>query len=232
MTVLQHPLVVDYLSRLRAEAGRRLSQGEASELLTDIEGHLAEALGANPQEVRVREVLDRLGEPEEVVAATSAPAESGAGAGAAGWGAAAGGASSVGGAPSSGPQQAARREGAPWESLAGIFLVISAVLFPVWFLSIPMWVAGLVFIALSHRWDGGHKVLAVGAWGSLLPMAWIFIGYAGMMALEQSCAGEGCEVQSVSTGIPLVGVVVLAALVVYLVFVVWATRRLIRAAGR
>lgn len=61
-----HPLVAGYLDRLRRDA-RRLPRAEREELLSDIEAHLAEATDAEMSDAEVLTVLDRLGEPEQIV---------------------------------------------------------------------------------------------------------------------------------------------------------------------
>lgn len=63
-----HPLAADYLARLR-HAGRRLRRAERRELLAEIEGHICEATHPGMSDAQVLTVLDRLGEPEEIVAA-------------------------------------------------------------------------------------------------------------------------------------------------------------------
>jgi hypothetical protein len=64
------PLVDDYLRRLEAAASG-LPPDRRLELVSEIRGHLREALGQIPKgdEAGVRNVLDRLGAPEEVAAA-------------------------------------------------------------------------------------------------------------------------------------------------------------------
>ena len=63
-----HPLVDDYLGRLD-HAAARLAPARRAELTGDIEAHLEEALGPEPTDAEVRTALDRLGDPEEIVAA-------------------------------------------------------------------------------------------------------------------------------------------------------------------
>jgi hypothetical protein len=63
-----HPLTDDYLERLD-RAAAHLPPTRRAELRGDIEAHLAEALGPEPSDADVRTVLDRLGAPEEIVAA-------------------------------------------------------------------------------------------------------------------------------------------------------------------
>jgi len=68
------PLVEDYLRRLAAVASG-LPAYRREELLTEIREHLAEAMRQVPagDEAAVRAVLERLGSPEEIVAAAADP---------------------------------------------------------------------------------------------------------------------------------------------------------------
>jgi hypothetical protein len=68
MTTTLHPLADAYLEGLR-KAAQSLARSRREELLADIEAHLAEAAPADASEVDVRSALDRLGDPEQIVAA-------------------------------------------------------------------------------------------------------------------------------------------------------------------
>ena len=63
-----HPLAEDYLRRLR-HAGRQLSPERRDELVTEIEGHLAEAIPPGASDDEALEVLERLGPPGEIIEA-------------------------------------------------------------------------------------------------------------------------------------------------------------------
>ena len=63
-----HPLAEEYLDRLE-RAAEHLPRARRRELVDDIEAHLAEALGPDPSDAEVLTALDRLGEPDEIVAA-------------------------------------------------------------------------------------------------------------------------------------------------------------------
>ncbi|HJS96735.1 MAG TPA: hypothetical protein VJ741_20870 [Solirubrobacteraceae bacterium] len=65
-TTTMHPLAADYLDRLE-HAARRLPRGERRELVEDISAHLTEATNANMSDAEALTVLDRLGDPEEIV---------------------------------------------------------------------------------------------------------------------------------------------------------------------
>jgi Domain of unknown function (DUF4190) len=72
------PLVEDYLRHLEAVAAV-LPEYRRAELLTEIRAHLDEALRQVPagDEAAVRSMLDRLGSPEEIVAAAAEPVPAG-----------------------------------------------------------------------------------------------------------------------------------------------------------
>ena len=72
MTTTVDDLIQDYLGRLD-RAAQRLPADRRDELLSEIREHLdgARAAGAAADEAAVRTLLDRLGEPEEIVASAS-----------------------------------------------------------------------------------------------------------------------------------------------------------------
>jgi hypothetical protein len=61
-----HPLAEDYLQRLR-RAARALPRDRREELVAEITGHLAQAIGPDASDPEALEVLARLGSPEEIV---------------------------------------------------------------------------------------------------------------------------------------------------------------------
>ena len=63
-----HPLAAEYLKRLQ-RAARRLPPDRRAELVAEIESHLAEGLDPRATEPEARNVLERLGAPEAIVAA-------------------------------------------------------------------------------------------------------------------------------------------------------------------
>jgi hypothetical protein len=67
-TSTMHPLAADYLDRLE-HAARRLPPGERRELVEDISAHLAEATNAGMSDAEALTVLERLGDPEDIVEA-------------------------------------------------------------------------------------------------------------------------------------------------------------------
>ena len=70
MTLTLHPLAEDYLARLYRLA-QYLPDDRREELVSEIEDHLLDALGKDASEVDVRNVLERLGSPEEILDAES-----------------------------------------------------------------------------------------------------------------------------------------------------------------
>lgn len=242
MTALQHPLVVDYLSRLREET-RRLPGGQARELYTDIETHLADALdrpGHPPTEAEVRQVLDRLGEPSELVdeAAGGADAEGhgtgGRAAGGYGVGATAGG-------PSAGPQDdppphGARQDPGRRETAALVLLVVSIPLLILWPMAALAWLAGMVLLVLSARWSMVEKV-----WGAAVLGAGPFlVALTGLVAWqvtedESTCVVDEAGVETCVGDAAAAGGtnwLVVAVLVAYLVLYVVTLVRLARSAQR
>jgi Domain of unknown function (DUF4190) len=75
MNVHTDPLVDDYLRRLDAAASA-LPPDQRDELVSEIRDHLQEALRQTPpgDQAAVRNALERLGSPEEIVAAAADPA--------------------------------------------------------------------------------------------------------------------------------------------------------------
>ena len=72
MTHTLHPLAEEYLERLD-RAAAHLPRVRRRDLVDEIEAHLVEALGPEPTEADVRNALDRLGSPEEIVDAETPP---------------------------------------------------------------------------------------------------------------------------------------------------------------
>src|SRR5262249_26217803 len=65
---MTQPLVLAYVEELR-RAARDLPSARRAELVQEIEEYLAEALPPDAGEAEVRTALDRLGDPEQIVAA-------------------------------------------------------------------------------------------------------------------------------------------------------------------
>ena len=67
-TTTLHPLAADYLDRID-RAARRLPRGERRELVEEISAHLHEATSLDMPDAEALTVLDRLGDPDEIVEA-------------------------------------------------------------------------------------------------------------------------------------------------------------------
>lgn len=67
-TTALHPLAIEYLDRLE-RAARRLPRGERRELVGEISAHLSEATTPGMSDAEILTVLDRLGDPEDIVEA-------------------------------------------------------------------------------------------------------------------------------------------------------------------
>jgi hypothetical protein len=63
-----HPLAAEYLQHLR-RAGRGLPPRRLRELLAEVEAHLSEAIDPGASDAEALTVLDKLGEPEAIIAA-------------------------------------------------------------------------------------------------------------------------------------------------------------------
>lgn len=134
-------LVRDYLGRLEAAAWP-LAEDRRAELVEEVREHIETALGEAGQrdEVTVRNVLDRLGRPEEIVAEESG-------------GPAAAPAAALSAA--AGPSGVAVSPFGAVEIIALVLLTIGAILIPVFG---P--ILGLVFVWASTRWTRREKLIA------------------------------------------------------------------------
>ena len=133
-------LVHDYLRRLEA-AATALPAGRRAELAGEVRQHIEMALaeaGAR-DEVTVRNVLDRLGPPDEIV-----DAERGADGPPPGWTLA--------------PVQASAPASSPWGAveIAAVLLLTAGAIF----LPIIAPLLGLVFVWMSVQWTNRQKTIA------------------------------------------------------------------------
>src|SRR3712207_61009 len=159
---LTDPLLRAYLDRLDRCAAV-LPADQRTELVEEISRHIADAMaiGQVRTEADMRTMLDRLGEPEEIVAAARADA-----------GATSGFTPSppdVGGAP-----VALRAPTTSWEGITVALLPIGSI--------VPVigWLAGVATLWPSTRWRPGEKVLctlimplgpAAVLWFALIPVS-------------------------------------------------------------
>lgn len=133
-------LVRDYLGRLEAAAWP-LAVDRRAELVGEVREHIADALrvAGRSDEVTVRNVLERLGPPQEIVAAEAEP----------------------GAAPSSWVS-AAQAGTATASSAWGGVEITAVLLLTVGALFLPFFgpILGLVFVWASTRWTRREKVIA------------------------------------------------------------------------
>lgn len=166
MTTAMHPLAEEYLGRLDRAAGA-LPPADRDELLAEIRGHLRAGLADTAGDADVRNLLEELGRPEDIVAA--ARSESGAPA-----------------APAAATPPAAPASDSPWgvvEILAVLGLTVGTVLLPV-----VGPVAGLVLAWVSARWTRREKWVATAL--TALPVITVVLA-AGMVVVS----GSSSEVQ-------------------------------------
>jgi HAAS len=149
-----NPLVRDYLGRLDAAAWL-LPADRRAELLGEVREHIGTALGdaARSDEVSVRNVLERLGPPEEIVAAEREPGV-------------------LAGSPAPAPMSTIQAS-SPWgaiEVIALLLLTVGAIFLP--FVG-PL--LGLVFVWLSTRWSTRVKLVATGIVVVLLILPFVLL---------------------------------------------------------
>ena len=128
--------------------------------MADIDEHLGAALGPDSTEADVRNVLERLGTPRELVTdAGGAPA-----------------------APPSGPKAFASPSGAI------ICLVAAEILSLLLPLSVPLWILGLVMMARATVWTEREKLLGMLGLGTGLPFALVWLAVSTMAV--SSCSSS------------------------------------------
>jgi hypothetical protein len=177
-------VVREYLGRLHA-AGWGLQPARREELVAEVSEHISEALRAeraagNGGEVVVRNVLERLGPPEDIVRAETEPHQyephqhgpdryGAAGAPPTGY-------PPVGALGTQvGPATAYARPSVwgPVEIVAVLLLSVGGLVLPI---VGPL--AGIVFVWVSDRWTGRQKI--VGTLLGLLPVLWLPVAVFGI----------------------------------------------------
>ena len=131
-TAARHPLVEDYLARLRP-GPRRLPVDQARELMADIDEHLRAALPQDASEAEVRNALDRLGTPRELVTEAGRTPT-----------------------PASPTERQIFRLPGRRDHLPGRRRDPVSLLLP---LSVPLWIVGLVMMARATVWTEREKWL-------------------------------------------------------------------------
>jgi hypothetical protein len=157
------PLVEDYLRRLDA-AAYPLGEDRRGELMAGIREHIEAAIesGEAHDEASLRALLDRLGDPDEIVAAARDDGS--------------------GGTPyplGTAAPVTYRRAGIGLEITAALFLTVGSVLLVVG------WLVGVVLVWSSRRWTLGEKLVATLVFPGG-PTAALFL--AGIAAGTSSCS--------------------------------------------
>jgi hypothetical protein len=172
-------LVEDYLRELHI-AAQGLPADRRDELIEEITAHIAEARQSDGSPMAVRNILDRLGDPADIVqAAADTPPGSPAWSGAPGSGA---------GHPAGQPAAQPGRAGA-LELAAVLFLLLGGIVIPV-----LGWFIGVVLLWLSPRWTAKDKLLGTLVWpgGLLAPVLLAAAGAAaGLLATSETICDSG-----------------------------------------
>jgi len=180
-------LVEDYLRELHI-AAQGLPADRRDELIEEITAHIAEARQSDGSPMAVRNILDRLGDPADIVrAAADTPPGSPA------WS----GAPSSAGRPAGQPATQPGRAGA-LELAAVLFLLLGGIVIPV-----LGWFVGVVLLWMSPRWTAKDKLLGTLVWpGGLLAPALLLVagGAAGLLATSETiCTTANPDVAPVSS---------------------------------
>ena len=213
MAAGEHPLVAAYLRRLD-DAARALPGGQRSELVTDIREHLADALPPDAGEADIRAVLDRLGDPEAIVAAA---VESG----------------SAGGSDRRVVSVTPGRQASAWLELsAALLMTLGSVLVP-----IIGWLVGAAVMWTSRRWRLREKVIGTllvpGGIGGIGAIALMGGSVTGCSSTTSAAAGSGPPVTESSCSnsttwvdhVELAGIVTAAVLSLVVPFVLFVIAR-------
>jgi len=216
-------IVEDYLRRITAAAAD-LPADRRDELVAGIREHIeaARSSGQVPDEASLRDLLDRLGDPEEIVATAREDA-----------GPAVGAASTA--VPAPPPVLRYRRPSIAIEVVAVVLLTIGSII------PIIGWLAGVIVAWTSRRWTTGEKLLAtlVFPGGPFLAL-WLVTLVTGTSSTCSSSATIGPDGNSVqgpqvctttgaslppALGIPLLVLLVVAPIAVAILLIVRARRR-------
>lgn len=210
---ITHPLAIAWLERVERLAAD-LPPGQRSELLVDLREHLDAALAPGADGLEVGAVLDRLGDPTDVVAAARADGDG-----------------AMVTARSEQPPSAAAdvSDGLTTPEVVALAALVLAGLIGVFFwpLTILLWAIGIAIVAVSGRWRGAEVLAMV-----LLPIAWalpLLSMVVPMGSTMQTCVGtatgeESCTMEQSGLGGPWVLVVALVVLVLILLGTRWLAR--------
>jgi uncharacterized membrane protein len=184
MNTTLHPRAEDYLRRLE-QVSWPLPGPERAELLAEIRGHLEAGLAPGSTDADVRNLLDELGAPEDIVAAAQAAPDG----------------APVTGMPTPAPPVAA----SPWgalEIIAVLALTVGTFVVP-----IVGPIIGIVLVWMSTRWSGREKTIATVL--TFLPVLVLSLGLVATVAVSSNGTGqpdpvvtEQAPLPELSTGAP------------------------------
>lgn len=195
-------LIEDYISRLEA-AARALPADRREELLNEITEHISVTLAEKQErgEATIRTILERLGDPDEIVREASGhPARPTVPAGAAGR------------------SKAGRLTGrkAALAVLLATLLALTNVVFP-----LVAWAVGAVLAWALLRWPARHKLLAVVVWPLGFGLGGWFLGPGASESATCDaggrCTRDGALPIEAQMGLGLAGVLLATAITILLV---------------
>jgi hypothetical protein len=168
-------LVAGYLRRLEM-AARELPADRRTELVEEITSHIAEAretASNSAESLPVRNILERLGDPADIVRAAAEPVASGAGA------------------------AGTRGRLGAREICAVLLLLVGGIVIPV-----VGWIAGVVLLWVSPHWRRREKVLGTLVWpgGLMAPVLLLFVGTAVTPTSVTVCTPGGVETGITTAG--------------------------------
>jgi hypothetical protein len=174
-----HPLAEDYLSRLEL-AARALPPHDRDELLAELRSHLESGLADGASDADVRNMIQELGTPEDIVAAAQSGADDAP---------VTGGAPETGGAPMPGsaPPSPAFPPPSPWgtlEIIAVLSLTVGTFVVP-----IVGPIVGIILVWASTQWTSREKTVATAL--TLLPAVVLVLGGLALVVTSSGSGGEG-----------------------------------------
>jgi hypothetical protein len=155
-----HPLAEEYLSRLE-QATRALPPHDRDELLAELRSHLESGLADGASDADVRNMIQELGTPEEIVAAAQAGT----------------------GVPASG----AVAPPSPWgtlEIIAVLSLTVGTFVVP-----IVGPIVGIILVWASAQWTSREKTVATAL--TLLPALVLVLGGLALVVTSSGAGGVG-----------------------------------------
>jgi hypothetical protein len=176
MNTTLHPLAEDYLRRLD-RAAWSLPDPDRTELLAEIRAHLEAGLTPGSTDADVRNLLDELGAPEDIVAAAQ-PA--------------------VDPRPPQPPGAAPPVAASPWgavELIAVLGLTVGTFVLPV---IGPL--VGIVLVWMSTRWTGREKTIATVL--TFLPVLVLSLGLVATVAVSSNGTEQPDPVVSEQAPLP------------------------------